>query len=106
MLPGLRFLLAAIMLSISMLVFGLGAAALLRAAHQEFVSIPSRRAPPEPVFAQRNEPPMPTLALLRENILQPSPGRYILTDVEGNRFDVRDLVALDAASQAWIMRHS
>jgi hypothetical protein len=63
MLPGFRFLLAAIVLSLSILVFGLGAAALLRAAHEEFASIPSRRAPPEPVFAQQNE--APTLALLR-----------------------------------------
>jgi hypothetical protein len=65
MLPGFRFLFAAIVLSMSVLVFGLGAAALLRAAHEQFASMPSRRAPPEPVFAQPNEPPMPTLALLR-----------------------------------------
>lgn len=54
MLPGFRFLFAAIMLSISMLIFGLGAAALLRAAHEEFASILSRRAPPETMFAQRD----------------------------------------------------
>jgi hypothetical protein len=64
MLPGLRFLFAAIVLSIAMLVFGLGAAALLRAAHQEFASIPSRRAPPETMFAQRSQAE-PTLALVR-----------------------------------------
>jgi len=64
MLPGFRFLFTAIVLSMSVLVFGLGAAALLRAAHEEFANIPSRRAPPEPVFAQHGEPP-PTLALLR-----------------------------------------
>ena len=63
MLPGFRFLFAAIILSMSVLVFGLGATALLRAAHEQFASIPSRRATPEPVFAQHNEPP--TLALLR-----------------------------------------
>lgn len=63
MLPGFRFLFAAIVLSVSVLIFGLGAAALLRAAHEQFASIPQRRAPPEPVFAQRDEPP--TLALLR-----------------------------------------
>jgi hypothetical protein len=63
MLPGFRFVLAAIVLSLSVLVFGLGAAALLRAAHEQFASIPSRRVPPEPVFVQHNEPP--TLALLR-----------------------------------------
>jgi len=44
MLPGFRFLFAAIVLSMSMLVFGLGAAALLRAAHEEFASNPSWRA--------------------------------------------------------------
>src|SRR5436190_19431118 len=65
MLPGFRFLFAAIVLSMSVLVFGLGAAALLRTAHEQFASIPSRRAPPEPVFARASEPPMPTLALLR-----------------------------------------
>jgi hypothetical protein len=40
----------------------------------------------------------------RENVVQPSPGRYLLTDVDGNRFDVLDLSALDAPSQAWLMR--
>src|SRR6266404_327555 len=65
MLPGFRFLFAAIILSMSVLVFGLGAAALLRAAHEEVASIPSRRAPPEPVFAQQRENSAPTLALLR-----------------------------------------
>src|SRR5207302_11044081 len=42
-----------------------GAAALLRAAHEQFASIRSRWAPPEPVFDKPNEAPMPTLALLR-----------------------------------------
>jgi hypothetical protein len=65
MLPGFRFLFAAIVFSMSILVFGLGAAALLRAAHEEFANIPSRRAPPEPVFAKQNDAPVPTLALLR-----------------------------------------
>ena len=65
MLPGLRFLLAAIVLSMSFLVFGLGAAALLRAAHEEVASIPSRRARPETVFAQPTEAARPTLAMLR-----------------------------------------
>ena len=44
MLPGFRFLFAAIVLSMSILVFGLGAAALLRAAHEEFASTPAWRA--------------------------------------------------------------
>jgi hypothetical protein len=42
---------------------------------------------------------------LRENIVQPSPGRYLLTDVDGNRYDVRDLAALDPASQAVLLRY-
>jgi hypothetical protein len=63
MLPGFRFLFAAIVLSMSVLIFGLGAAALLRAAHEQFASIPSRRPLPEPVFTRKDEPP--TLALLR-----------------------------------------
>jgi hypothetical protein len=69
MLPGFRFLFAAIILSTSILMFGLGAAALLRAAHEEVANIPARRTPPERVFAQANEPP-PTLAMLR---LEPAP---------------------------------
>jgi len=64
MLPGFRFLFAATVLSVSLLIFGLGAAALLRAAHEEFASIPSRRAPPETIFAQRSNAG-PALAMLR-----------------------------------------
>jgi hypothetical protein len=41
----------------------------------------------------------------RENVAQPSPNRLLLTDVEGNRYDVRDLSALDGASQTWLLRH-
>jgi len=65
MLPGFRFLFAAVILSMSILVFGLGAAALLRAAHEEFANLPMRRPPPEPIFARQTEPVLPTLALLR-----------------------------------------
>lgn len=65
MLPGFRFLFAAIVLSMSVLVFGLGAAALLRAAHEEFASTPSWHVPPETVFAQPTEATKPVLALLR-----------------------------------------
>src|SRR6266849_4666571 len=69
MLPGFRFLLTAIVLSLSMLVFGLGAAALLRAAHEEFASNPSWHAAPETTFAQQGEATRetarPVLALLR-----------------------------------------
>lgn len=65
MLPGFRFLVAAIVLSMSILVFGLGAAALLRAAHEEVASRPSWRVAPESVFAQQNEVTQPVLAMLR-----------------------------------------
>lgn len=66
MLPGFRFLLAAILLSISVLVFGLGAASLLRASHEQYVSNPSwRNGPQEPIFAQASEPAQPVLAALR-----------------------------------------
>jgi len=63
MLPGFRFVFAAIALSISILVFSLGAAALLRAAHQEFAGMP-RLIAAEPVFPERNEAG-PALAMLR-----------------------------------------
>ncbi|MHC2625803.1 hypothetical protein ACVIW2_007835 [Bradyrhizobium huanghuaihaiense] len=66
MLPGFRFLFAAIVLSTSILVFGLGAAALLRATHEQYVSNPSwRNGPQEQVFAQASEPVQPVLAALR-----------------------------------------
>jgi hypothetical protein len=73
MLPGFRFLLAAILLSMSILIFGLGAAALLRAAHEEVASVPTRRVMAEPVFAQPVERPAPTLALLRVEPATPDP---------------------------------
>jgi hypothetical protein len=65
MLPGFRFLFAAIVLTMSILVFGLGAAALLRAAHEEFASNPSWRAAPEAMFAQQSDATRPVLAMLR-----------------------------------------
>ena len=65
MLPGFRFLFAAIVLSMSILVFGLGAAALLRAAHEQFASNPSWHAAPEANFAQQAEATRPVLAMLR-----------------------------------------
>jgi hypothetical protein len=65
MLPGFRFLFAAIVLSMSILVFGLGAAALLRAAHETFASNPSWHAAPETTFAQQSETRGPVLAMLR-----------------------------------------
>ncbi|MGZ3295564.1 MAG: hypothetical protein ACXU9D_20115 [Xanthobacteraceae bacterium] len=65
MLPGFRFLFAATFLTMSILVFGLGAAALLRAAHEQFATNPSWHAGPEATFAQQIEPPRPLLAMLR-----------------------------------------
>ena len=65
MLPGFRFLFAAIVLSMSIMVFGLGAAALFRAAHEEFASNPSWHPSPETRFARQGEATKPVLAMLR-----------------------------------------
>jgi hypothetical protein len=73
MLPGFRFLFAAIMLSMSLMIFGLGAASLLRSAHEEFASNPSWRAAPEVKFAQPSEATMPVLATLRLDVRQEPP---------------------------------
>ncbi|PDT89909.1 hypothetical protein CO669_14080 [Bradyrhizobium sp. Y36] len=78
MLPGFRFLFAAILLSTSILVFGLGAAALLRASHEQYVSNPPswRNGPQEQMFAQAPEPAPPVLAVLRaepEVTVEPEP---------------------------------
>lgn len=70
MLPGFRFLFAAIVLTISTLIFCLGAAALLRASHETFASLPVLpSAPTLPPAATADASPHdaapPTLALLR-----------------------------------------
>jgi hypothetical protein len=75
MLPGFRFLLAAIVLSTSMLVFGLGAAALLRAAHEQFASNPSWHAAPEATFTQQAEAVSPVLAMLHAEPAPIEPAR-------------------------------
>jgi hypothetical protein len=41
---------------------------------------------------------------LRENLLRPDLGRYILADVENNRYEVEEIAKLDAASQSWLLR--
>lgn len=65
MLPGFRFLFAAIVICMSVLVFGLGATALMRAAHEDFATNTSWRAPPEPRFAEQEEAVKPpVLAVL------------------------------------------
>jgi hypothetical protein len=71
MLPGLRFLAATVLLTISIVVFALGAAALLRSTHGEFTGVQFTRATQEPLFAQRWDTSLPTIALLRAD---PSPG--------------------------------
>jgi hypothetical protein len=42
---------------------------------------------------------------LRENLIRPSRGRYIMTSVDGNRFDVPDIRAMDPQSREWLLRH-
>lgn len=42
---------------------------------------------------------------LRENVISPAPGRFLFQDVDGNRFEIADLNALDAQSQTWLLRH-
>src|ERR1700757_1445190 len=79
MLPGFRFLFAAIVLSMSILVFGLGAAALLRAAHEEFATNPTWRAAPEPVFAQQSETSKATTAMLGVDPPLPEPKPAVTT---------------------------
>jgi hypothetical protein len=78
MLPGFRFLVAAIVFSMSVLVFGLGAAALLRAAHEQFASNASWRAMPAmslTTFLPQPESPPPTLAMLR---VEPSTPQQVM----------------------------
>ena len=60
MLPGFRFLFAATLFTMSILVFGLGATALLRAAHEQFASNSSWHAAPEATFTQQVEAPRET----------------------------------------------
>jgi hypothetical protein len=72
MLPGIRFIFVTVILSASVLIFGLGAAALLRVSHEEFATLPSWRVtqsqfPPAPV-----ETVTPTLAMLRIEMPDPA----------------------------------
>jgi hypothetical protein len=75
MLPGFRFLFAAIVMCMSVLVFGLGATALMRAAHEDFATTASWRAPPEPRFAQQDEaakPPVLAILSLQPRATEPA----------------------------------
>jgi hypothetical protein len=42
---------------------------------------------------------------LRENIQRPAPGRIILNDVDGNRYDIRNLDELSLEGQELLFRH-
>lgn len=42
---------------------------------------------------------------LRENVQRPAPGRIILNDVDGNRYDIRNLDELNRDSQELLFRH-
>jgi hypothetical protein len=64
MLPGFRSLSVAVILAVSMLIFGLGAAALLRATHEEFASLPLKQMPDVP-FGSQETVEQQTLAVLR-----------------------------------------
>ena len=70
MLPGFRFLFVATLLTLSLLIFGVGAAALLRASHERFAGLPTRPAPEQTftrvadVVPPADSPP-PTLSMLR-----------------------------------------
>ncbi len=57
MLPGFRFLFAAILLLTSILVFGLGAAALLRATHEQYATNPFWRNGPQETDVRANARP-------------------------------------------------
>src|SRR5262249_4300245 len=92
MLPGFRFLLAAIVLCISILVFGLGAAALLRARTEEFASNPSWRGTPEPKLGVDGT--RTTLAMLR---VEPQAGEQRATDLPAGIIP-RDTAPAAAAS--------
>lgn len=65
MLPGLRFLMLATVLTCALLVFGLGAAAFLRATHDRFATTSPWQAPREVVFAGQPRDADATLSLLR-----------------------------------------
>jgi hypothetical protein len=46
-----------------------------------------------------------TTRALRENATSPSTGRHLISDVDGNRFDVHQVTALDVVSRALLLRH-
>lgn len=46
-----------------------------------------------------------TMRNLRENITQLTPYRCLFSDIDGNRYDVRDSRQLDSASKAYLSRY-
>jgi len=42
---------------------------------------------------------------LRDNVVAPAPGRYLMRDVDGNRYEIPDLESLDPASRTALMRY-
>ncbi len=64
MLPGLRVFIAATVLTAALVVFAVGAAALLRATHQ-VAALPPWQPPPAVMFVGRDADEGPTLSLLR-----------------------------------------
>lgn len=76
MLPGFRFLLAAIALSVAIPVFGLGVASLFHAAQQDFAGNVAWHSPPETRWTQPM--PAPVVAMLR---VDPPAARTIPSDI-------------------------
>ena len=79
MLPGLRFIAATIVLSISILIFGFGAAALLRANHEEFANLKTIRPTQPQIFAQTSDKEQPAITLMQVETVaeQPPPPQDI-----------------------------
>ena len=115
MLPGFRALLAAIALTFSIVVFGLGAAALLRASHERFANLPALRVP-ETVVAARPEPSrpmlaaptlaMPTLAMLRVEPPAPEPAPPVAAKPDDPPPAGSDATASSGASDGTFMARS
>jgi hypothetical protein len=111
MLPGFRSLSVAVVLAVSMLIFGLGAAALLRATHEEFASLPLRQMP-EVTFGSREETEQPMLAVLQvdppnADPAEPKPDQaaaqkppLATTDPQPKLTSIAAILALDATSAA------
>ena len=127
MLPGLRILFATTILAISILVFGLGAAALLRAAHEEFASLTLWRPAQQPVLTPftpqvpRLET-TPVLAMLRIEVgdqcyvefaggeiifsLPNGLQAYMLTDQKGNRLNEGPInIVQDESQKDFLVRN-